>query len=574
MASFDGLTLLSVPGAFKHKASSVLNRSSEFKSEHMFNDDDITCWNSDQGTPQFVLFDFLEAVLVSEIRVMFQGGFVGREGKVEVGNSMDALVEVASMDEVEDSNSLQCFAISSSSSSKDAWCRYLRIFFPCSTDFYGRVTIYKLQVMGHKQGGGASFVAAQEAEVASAAAAAAAPAIVDRQDEEEEEEESDEVVQKQMARNQVAHPLCVPVAIKEEDLAPRRVGLLIPREQDEASMAMTKHKPLKKSQWNSLEAIAALAEFQPCTAAGAITNVNAATSANERPCRVVEAASFLCSSGLIDKCIPLLGRQATDEELGRAHTSELVAQIGQLSNDAPSALLTKMRCCTYVFLNESSGDAARYAAGSAIAAVEAVCGSGDGGGGGSEDAAAASSSSSTSSSPLPSPLCDAAVCVIRPPGHHAEEDRFMGFCIANNVAVAAQAALASGAARRVLIVDWDIHHGNGTQKIFAENDQVLFFSAHALYDFPFFSGDEYQTTALPSYTGTGKGQGYSVNVAWSQEGAGDAEYIYAFEKLLMPIARSFAPDLVLISAGFDSAAGDECRYLVTPAGYNLMTFTY
>jgi acetoin utilization deacetylase AcuC-like enzyme len=399
------------------------------------------------------------------------------------------------------------------------------------------------------------------------------------------EEETDAVVLAALRRNLACHPLNVPVRLvdlnhhndrmtssastSESDRTSepgrdavetsresrrRRVGLVLPflvgegHETDQPTSssraaAMLTHGKLAKAGWESLEALTMLDTCRPCAPPGSITSYNAANSANERPCRVIESSSLLISSGLAALCTPLVPRPATDEELALVHSTELVQQLGELSTDTPAELIKKMCCSNYVVLNEHTGEAARFAAGSAVEAVQAVL----------------------------SDHTDAAVCVVRPPGHHAEVDKFMGFCVANNVAVAAATALSSGRASRVLIVDWDIHHGNGTQKIFADDPRVLFVSIHALYDFPYFSGEEYQQIAAASFTGVGAGVGHTVNVAWTDVGAGDAEYLHAFERVALPIAKKFDPDLVIVSAGFDSGIGDECGYRVTPTGYAKLT---
>ncbi len=156
-----------------------------------------------------------------------------------------------------------------------------------------------------------------------------------------------------------------------------------------------------------------------------------------------------------------------------------------------------------------------------------------------------------------------AFCAVRPPGHHAGPGRGMGFCIFNNVAVAARYAQAAHGLERILIVDWDVHHGNGTQDTFYADPTVFYFSTH---QYPFYPG-----TGAAREIGEGAGRGTTLNVPLPA-GTGDEELIAAFTDRLVPAAADFAPDLVLISAGFDARADDLIGgFRVSDAGFAELT---
>jgi acetoin utilization deacetylase AcuC-like enzyme len=139
------------------------------------------------------------------------------------------------------------------------------------------------------------------------------------------------------------------------------------------------------------------------------------------------------------------------------------------------------------------------------------------------------------------------LAALRPPGHHAEPDRAMGFCLFSNVAVAARHARAAHGAERVLILDWDVHHGNGTQAAFYDTDVVLFVSLHR---WPFYPG-----TGAADETGAGAGEGFTLNLPMAA-GSGEAEWLAAFDEEALPVARAYRPDLILVSAGFDAHRDD------------------
>jgi len=156
-----------------------------------------------------------------------------------------------------------------------------------------------------------------------------------------------------------------------------------------------------------------------------------------------------------------------------------------------------------------------------------------------------------------------AFALIRPPGHHALRDRAMGFCIFNNLAIGARYALNDHGLERVLIVDWDLHHGNGIQDIFYDDPHVLYVSLHRYPCFPWTGGAE--------ETGEGAGRGFNVNIPL-EHGCSDPDYANLFRHLLLPITRHFRPQIILVAAGFDIHHSDPLRSMsVTEAGFARMT---
>ncbi len=219
-------------------------------------------------------------------------------------------------------------------------------------------------------------------------------------------------------------------------------------------------------------------------------------------------------------------READSADLERVHDARFVEALERLRGRTGM-----IDPDTYV--STQSVDAARRAAGGAVAMVDGMMKTGAMG-----------------------------VALLRPPGHHACPDHAMGFCLLNNVAIAAAHARANGA-KRVAIVDYDVHHGNGTQEMFYRDPSVLYVSLH---QYPFYPG-----TGAADETGEGEGEGYTVNVPL-MAGGGDAVYRAAFDRIVMPVLEEYAPDLILVSAGFDAAARDPLAEMTLSAnGYGYMT---
>ena len=219
-------------------------------------------------------------------------------------------------------------------------------------------------------------------------------------------------------------------------------------------------------------------------------------------------------------------RRATREELARVHSGDYIDQIAETAG-------RRFRLDADTYTSADSYDIALHAAGAAVGAVEHSLGRGG-----------------------------AAMAFVRPPGHHAERDRAMGFCLFNSVAVAAAAARAAGC-ERVAVIDYDVHHGNGTQWMFYDDPGVLYASLH---QFPFYPG-----TGSVTDTGRGVGTGFTLNVPL-EAGAGDADYDLAMREVVIPVVRAFGPHLILLSAGYDAHAEDPLGGMeLSTAGYATMT---
>ena len=235
----------------------------------------------------------------------------------------------------------------------------------------------------------------------------------------------------------------------------------------------------------------------------------------------------LRQAGLLEQVQQLAPAPASDEQILSVHSA---AHLNRLVAVAQGDRLTRLDPDTYAL--PQSLAVARLAAGAAFGAVDSVL----------------------------TGAADNALAIVRPPGHHATAGRQMGFCLLNNIAIAARHAQARHNCGRVLIIDYDVHHGNGTQDIFYADPSVMFISIHQS---PFYPG-----TGALGETGAGAGAGYTQNLAIAG-GHGDASYARLFAEVVWPAAERFAPDLLLVSAGFDAHWVDPlAQMLLSLAGYD------
>lgn len=260
----------------------------------------------------------------------------------------------------------------------------------------------------------------------------------------------------------------------------------------------------------------------------------------ECPQRLSRTLQRLWDLGLTQRCLLLPPQPAQPPQLRACHTRSHVEALAATEGLRPRELRGAAARYNSVFLCPQSYACACLAAGAACCAVSAVL----------------------------SGQVQNALALVRPPGHHAAPGAAGGFCLFNNVAVAARhAQRMAGGALRVMIVDWDVHHGDGTQRIFEDDPSVLYVSLHR-HDGSFFPGG---SGGSPWRRGRGGGRGYTVNVGWGGPRVADPDYVAAATRLLLPIACQFAPQLLLISAGFDAARGDPlggCH--VTPPTWGLL----
>ena len=241
--------------------------------------------------------------------------------------------------------------------------------------------------------------------------------------------------------------------------------------------------------------------------------------------RLEAIISHLEETRLMEQLTPVKPRPATIGELSRVHPEQHIIRLEEVAQNGGGWLDAD------TVMSAGSYEAALYAAGGVIEATRSVM-AGE---------------------------VASAFALVRPPGHHATPRRSMGFCLFNNVAAAARYALAEYELERILIIDFDVHHGNGTQEVFYYDPQVCYISTH---QYPFYPG-----TGRSEEAGTGAARGTTVNIPLPAR-CGDAEYVPVFNQIIVPVARRFQPQLIMVSAGYDAHWADELALMqVSISGY-------
>ena len=243
---------------------------------------------------------------------------------------------------------------------------------------------------------------------------------------------------------------------------------------------------------------------------------------------------------MLERCIRIPARNATKEELRLCHDDSLLSLLTStkaMDVETLKEVSSKFDC---LYIHPNSWEAALLASGGVVDLVKAVI-DGD---------------------------ADNGMALVRPPGHHATVQESCGYCYVNNVAIAAKLSLDSGI-ERILIVDWDVHHGQGTQRMFYDDNRVMYVSIHRYEDgywWPNLRESNYD------YIGQGSGTGYNINIPLNVTGNTDTDYLHAWHQVVLPVAHEFHPQLVLISAGYDPAVGcPEGEQMVSPACFSHFT---
>lgn len=249
----------------------------------------------------------------------------------------------------------------------------------------------------------------------------------------------------------------------------------------------------------------------------------------ECPQRLTRTLELFDRVGIRQRMVPVAPRPATAAELAAVHGDDYIAFLEQFSADGGGQLTVD------TVVSTGSYEAAVLAVGGCLSAVDELLAG----------------------------RLDNALALVRPPGHHAERHAGTGFCLFNNVAVAARYAQSRYGLRRILIVDWDVHHGNGTERAFYDDPGVLFFSVH--------ESPAYPGTGWLSDAGAGEAEGYTINAPFPA-GAGDLAYQRLFDEVVLPVADDYRPDLVIVSAGQDSHFADYMGNMeLTSPGFGRLT---
>ncbi|NXJ09587.1 HDA10 deacetylase, partial [Odontophorus gujanensis] len=244
---------------------------------------------------------------------------------------------------------------------------------------------------------------------------------------------------------------------------------------------------------------------------------------------------------LVERCVPVPAREGSEEEILLVHSSEHleVAKSTQTMNEEELKRISGNY--DSFFFHPNTYHCARLAIGATLQLVDSV---------------------------MSGKVCNG-MALVRPPGHHSQRNAANGFCLFNNVAIAAEYAKLKYGLQRILIVDWDVHHGQGTQYIFEEDPSVLYFSWHRYEHqefWPSLKESDYDAVGL------GKGKGFNINLPWNKVGMGNSDYLAAFFHVLLPMAFEFDPELVLVSSGYDSGVGDpEGQMNATPEVFAHLT---
>ncbi|KAL5017176.1 hypothetical protein ScPMuIL_006765 [Solemya velum] len=255
----------------------------------------------------------------------------------------------------------------------------------------------------------------------------------------------------------------------------------------------------------------------------------------EKPERITDPYRRCSELGLVDRCIQMKAESCRDETVLLGHSEALLEKLKCTVSFSEEALKTVSQEYDSVYFNNETYACSRLALGGTVSLIEDIV----------------------------DQKITNGMALVRPPGHHAMRDKFCGFSFLNNIAIAAKHAVCNLGLQRVLIVDWDVHHGQATQYMFYDDPRVLYFSIHRYENGQFWPNlreSDYD------YIGDGEGESYNINVPLNQIGMADSDYMAIFQQILMPVAYEFCPDVVLISAGYDCALGDyKGEMKVSPA---------